>query len=45
MLFCAISRPATATPPLTRFSASLRLISFWVALGNAQSALWAHSGL
>ena len=82
MLFCAISRPETATPPAlaalpgpyrmrasrnwvtpsrsvgmlapsattrtplrSRLAASLPLISFWVALGNAQSALWSQSGL
>src|SRR5512136_1881108 len=33
------------TPPFTRFWASLPLISFWVALGKAQSALWAQRGL
>jgi len=33
------------TPLSTRFSASLALISFWVAHGKAQSALWAHSVL
>ena len=35
----------TYTPFLTRFSASLALISFCVAQGKAQSALWSHSGL
>ena len=29
----------TLTPPFIRVAASLVLISFWVALGNAQSAL------
>ena len=32
-------------PLLIRFAASLPLISFWVALGNAQSAGTLHSGL
>ncbi len=35
----------TLTPFLTRFAASLALISFCVALGKAQSALMFHSGL
>src|SRR6201993_5542434 len=32
-------------PFLIRFAASFALISFWVALGNAQSALMFQSGL
>jgi hypothetical protein len=35
----------TYTPFFSRFAASLALISFCVALGKAQSALWSHSGL
>src|SRR4030067_1427248 len=35
----------TYTPFLTRFFASLVLISFWVALGKEQSALMFQSGL
>ncbi len=35
----------TYTPFFSRFSASFALISFCVALGNAQSASWSHSGL
>ena len=34
----------TNTPPFSRFAASLALISFCVALGNAQSAGMAHRG-
>ena len=33
----------TITPFLISRPASLALISFWVALGNAQSALMSHS--
>src|SRR5574341_862932 len=35
----------TNTPFLSRLAASWALISFWVALGNAQSALMVHTGL
>lgn len=35
----------TYTPFLTRLAASFPLISFCVALGKAQWALWFHSGL
>ncbi len=35
----------TNTPLEMRFAASLPLISFWVALGNAHSAGTSHSGL